>query len=147
MLRKSIDVSLPPNWEQLAEDRRAYRRRGVAGGVLRVRLHPPLSSESVDSASAAAHLTSLLTGIDMDLGVEIKSLAAMHELGPIATSIRKSNSQGLLQFWLIAGEITVFASYTMGALAEAQQDLAEAQRIITGLKLVEESAGPPNENS
>jgi hypothetical protein len=139
MQRFSVEVSLPPTWEQVPEQQHAYRRAGVSGGVLRLSLKAPLEPPPLDAATVSAHLTALLSKSSMDVGDEIKAFTSTLEMGPAASSLRKSEKRGLLQFWLIAGEITVFASYTMGNLAEATTDLAGAQQIIAGLALVEES--------
>lgn len=130
-----VNVSLPSNWEQVPDESRAYRRRGVAGGMLRISLKPPLP-ETAEENPAVAALAKALHEVELDLGKEIRSFQGQTPMGPAATSLRKSESQGLLQFWLVAGKVTVFASYSMGSLAEVQRDLAEAQQIVTGLKLV-----------
>jgi hypothetical protein len=102
---------------------------------LRISLKPPLP-ETAEGNAADVALAKALDEVGVDLGQEIRSFQGQTSMGTAATSLRKSESQGLLQFWLVAGKVTVFASYTMGSLAEAQQDLAEAQQIVTGLRLV-----------
>jgi hypothetical protein len=103
---------------------------------LRISLKPPLP-ETTEGSAADAALARALDEVGVDLvGQEIRSSQGQTSMGPAATSLRKSETQGLLQFWLVAGKVTVFASYTMGSLPEAQRDLAEAQQIVTGLKLV-----------
>ena len=132
MAKYRVNVSLPPNWEQVPDESRTYRRKGVAGGMLRISLNPPLP----EGNPAVAALAKALDEVEIDLGQEIRSFQGQTPMGPAATSLRKSESRGLLQFWLVAGKVTVFSSYTMGSLAEAQQDLAEAQQIVTGLRCV-----------
>jgi hypothetical protein len=133
--RYRVNVPLPTNWEQVAEESRTYRRKGVAGGMLRISLKPPLP-ETTEENPAVAALAKALDEAGMDLGQEIRSFQGQTPMGPAATSLRKSEVRGLLQFWLVAGKVTVFASYTMGSLAEAQLDLAEAQQIVTALNLI-----------
>jgi hypothetical protein len=135
MRRHSIHVSLPSTWEEVPDDLKTYRRC-EAGGVLQMSLRPPLGDESPDEQAVAEALESLLVRINLDFGEEIVASTSTTALGIAATSLRKSQERGLMQFWLIAGEITVFATYVMGSLQEVQQDLAEAQQIIAGLELV-----------
>jgi len=59
-------------------------------------------------------------------------------VGPSATSLRRRPERALLQFWLVAGEVTVFALYIMGDLDAAQQDLAEAQQVMIALRFEDE---------
>jgi hypothetical protein len=135
MRRHQIIVSLPPNWEEVPGDLRAYRRRGVQGGVLRLSLRPPIPDKTCGEAVASVLANSLKT-IELDIGAEVTSVYGPTQMGITATNLRHSQSHGLLQIWLVAGDVTVFASYTMGQLAEARQDLNEAHEIVKTLKLV-----------
>jgi hypothetical protein len=62
---------------------------------------------------------------------------ARSSLGVMATSIWRSRSQGLQQYWMIASEVLIFASYVMGSLDTAEIEMAEAQQIIDGLRFVD----------
>ncbi len=135
-----VNVSLPAAWEQVPAEPRAYRRRGVKRGVLRLSLSPPLTGVD-DGDAVAAALLNFLQGVELDIGQEVKLFHGPTPMGITATCLRKSPSRGLLQFWLVAGEVTVFASYTMGDLAEAKRDLADAHQIVTGLQLIQVDSG------
>jgi hypothetical protein len=75
----------------------------------------------------------MLADVGEDIGEEVASAQGVCPLGLSATSLRRSPERGLLQFWLVAGEVTVFASYIMGDLDAAKQDLAEAQQIMSSI--------------
>ena len=130
-----INVPLPSTWEQVPIESGAYRRRG-SSGVLRISLQPPLAETCPDEQGVSDALKSLLAGLEVDVGDEIHAVAGASPLGMAATSLRRSAQHGLLQFWLVAGQITIFASYTIESSQEAQLDLSEAQQILSGMELV-----------
>jgi len=134
--QRTIKVPLPPNWEAIPGEDRTYRRRGVNGGRLRISL-APAHPERSDASVVLDRLREMLADTGQDVGEELTSARGSCPLGPLATSLRRSAERGLLQFWLVAGEVTVFASYIMGDLDAAQQDLAEAQQVMIAIQFEE----------
>jgi len=77
----------------------------------------------------------LLKSLNMDLGQQV---AVSHEngaLGIVSTAVYKSDKQGLMEFWLIPGKATVFASYVMGGLDNVQAEMVEANNVILKIGL------------
>ena len=132
-----VHVSLPTDWEEVPNESRSYRRKGVNGGTLTISLRPPVAN-AIDENAVVDALGDMLNGVGLDVGQEVTSAHGPSPMGIIATSLYKSQRHGLLQFWLVAAEVTVFASYIMGDLSEAKKDLLEAHQIVKTLQLVHE---------
>jgi hypothetical protein len=136
MRRHTIEVLLPAGWEAISEETHAYRRCGVNGGRLRLSLAPP-HPDYADRGALLVRLRELLAAMGQDTGEELTHAQGSCSLGASATTLRGSAERGLMQFWLVAGDVTVFASYIMGDLDAAQKDLVEAQQIMSTLQLQE----------
>ena len=130
--RTSFIVDLPDNWYEADSGLpKAYRMKGENTGWLHVSLMPAGDTEPLTNA-----LDGLLKSTGLDTGEQIELLQDKTAFGPMAISLHKSESRGLLQFWLIdAGEVWVFASYTMGALDTATEEMAQAQQIVRHLRI------------
>jgi len=130
----TVKIPLPPGWEAIPGESRAYRRKGAGGGWLRRSLYPPQPDLNAGE-DVLGRLQELLAEANLDVGEELHSAHSNTPFGPSATSLRKSSERGLSQFWLVAGKVTVFASDEMGSLDAVQQDLAEAHQAIGSLEL------------
>jgi hypothetical protein len=132
-------MRLPDGWYEAEREPGAhcYRRRVEGSGELRVSLQPPLAGRVRSGRRAEQELARLVAGLgaDLDLGERLALTSGRCALGVYATALCKSERHGLLQFWLIPAEATVFASYTMGSLDAVKQDLAEAMQIMRQVEL------------
>ena len=131
-------VFLPADWREVkGNGARAYRKIGASSGWLNISLLPPEPSLCGDDHATSTRLRKLLDDLGMPLGREVHADTTDCTLGRMAFSIWKSPERGLLQFWLIPSEVMVFASYTMGNLRTAQQEMADAHSIIESLHFVD----------
>lgn len=112
-----------------------FHRRVDHAGVLQISLQPPLPRKVTAGEEIEQELAHLLDGLSMDLGDRELLAHDSCPAGIFATAIHRSKKQGLLQFWLIPGDVTVFASYTMSSLDTVKQDLTEANEIVKTIRL------------
>ncbi len=133
MRHRRLNISFPPNWEPIPGENRAFRKKELGSGTLRISLNPPLDNTIEDGKALLTHLRAILGKLNLDHGSEIRGFSGNCSLGPIATTLWQSPNQGLLQFWLIKSEATIFATYTMGTPETAEKELAESQHVINNL--------------
>jgi hypothetical protein len=136
MANRQLFVNFPQTWEAIQDQSRTFHRKGENTGLLRLSLLPPIEDNcNGDVVSTRLRATLLSTG--MELGKEIQSSHRLCSLGIMATSIWRSPSQGLQQYWMIKTEVLIFVSYVMGSLETVEIEMAEAQQIIDGLRFVD----------
>lgn len=129
--RRSIIVDLPPGWhEEPGKGTHVYRRDGDDSGYLHISLQPPLPQPVNSGQDAEAQLKSLLESLGMPLGEPVLFTHTESAVGIMAVAVYKSPERGMLQFWMIPSEVTIFASYNMGNLATAKQEMTEAHEIM-----------------
>ncbi|MCY3022306.1 MAG: hypothetical protein NTW87_25115 [Planctomycetota bacterium] len=128
---RQLRLTLVAGWyEEPGKSPRTFRRRADGSGVLQISLQPPLKRKVTTGEEAENELARLLDSLGMDLGERQLMAHDKCSSGILATAIYKSQKQGLLQFWLIPREVTVFASYTMGSLETVRQEVAEANEMV-----------------
>jgi hypothetical protein len=131
--RRSFALKLPDGWQEIpGKSPRTYTRRAEGSGFFQVSLQPPLDHPATTGADAERELSDLLDSIgkNMDLG---RRLSVAHEecaSGIMAFADYQSDKHGLMRFWLLPTEVTVFTSYTDGSPAVAESELAEAHRAL-----------------
>jgi hypothetical protein len=136
MANRQLVVHFPHTWEAIQGQSRAFRRKGENTGQLRLSLCPPIEGNG-DGNAVSNRLSTTLLSIGKELGEEIHSSHRLCSLGVMATSIWRSSSQGLQQYWMVESEVSIFASYVMGSLETIEIEMAEAQQIIDGLRFVD----------
>lgn len=135
MEKHTLHVELPPDWYEVPDQwPHAYRHRAPDAGWLHVSLNPPEPELCGDGEKTLARLRALLTSLQIDIGEECEAMHLPCAAGIMAASIRLSDTQGLLMFWLIpAKEELIFAVYTMGDKETASKECADANRIVAEL--------------
>ena len=130
--RLSLQPVLPEGWYVAHPGPPvAYRKANENAGWLHVSVHPP-----AEYTSLAEALNSLMRSLGMETGELVKTVEDEAASGAMATSLFKSRSRGLLQFWLVdAGDAWIFASYTMGDLKSVRDELSDAQQIVKRLRI------------
>ena len=136
MAHRQLFVQFPNTWEAIPGQPRGFHRKGKNTGQLRLSLLPPIDGDC-DGVLLSSRLKTTLLATGMDIGEELHSSHRSSSLGIVATSIWRSPSQGLQQYWMIAGEVLIFVSYVMGSLDSAEIEMAEAQQVIDGLCFVD----------
>jgi hypothetical protein len=76
----------------------------------------------------------LLESLEMPLGERVLVTHTESAAGNMAVAVYKSSERGMLQFWMIPAEVTIFASYNMGNLATAKQEMSEAHEIMKNVR-------------
>jgi hypothetical protein len=107
---------------------RAYQPPGPKPGLLIVSLHPPTGHENPLIA-----LSEQIESFGMPESELLHSGITPGAIGSVATMLYRVPKVGLFQFWLVASEVTVFATYEMGAPQNARKEFAEAAQIIEGM--------------
>lgn len=134
---RTFHLALPPSWEELAgSSPRGYRSSRPGAGILQISLQPPLNGP-VDAERARRELDTLLVKLDADLGVgkRLTLTTTPGVFGPIAKATTQSEQHGLLAFWLLPGEVTIFATYTDGSSRAAEADITEADAALRTVRL------------
>lgn len=135
--RRSFAMSLPDGWHELpGKSPRTYTRQAEGSGVLQISLQPPSDHPISTGTDAEKELTQLLDSIgkSMDLG---RRLSISHDTcasGVMAFADYQSDQHGLMRFWLIPTEVTVFATYTDGRSSVAEHEIAEAHTTLKAAK-------------
>jgi hypothetical protein len=131
MRSRALHVRLPSNWSEVPHlTPRTYRRNTLDSGILQLSLQPSLETEMSDGEQLVAYFLEMLAGLGMSLGSPIISSHMPCAAGVMATALYRDAQRGLLQFWLIPAEVTVFASWEMGGFASASEESTEAQEIL-----------------
>lgn len=138
--RHTLNVFLPPDWYEVPDQSpKAYRLQGSNSGWLRLRLLPKEPDFPEQPEAIVDALQQLLASLELDMGVCQGTTHGPCMEGTFATSLWRSKSQGLMQFWVIPCRVLVFASYTdMGNLQTVQRELADAQSIIDKTVLMQQ---------
>ena len=133
--KRTLLVDIPPGWhEEPGEGTHVYRRDGADSGYLHISLQPPLPQSVTSGAEAEAQLQNLLDNLGMPLGERVLLTHTDGAVGTIAVAVYKSPERGLLQFWMIPSDATIFASYNMGNLETAKQEMSEAHEIMKNVR-------------
>ncbi|MEM6885945.1 MAG: hypothetical protein AAF571_13035, partial [Verrucomicrobiota bacterium] len=127
MNKKTIIVDLPETWAEFPSEGsgRIYRPQYMDAGTMRVYLMPPTDHDNVLIA-----LSEQTESLGMPLGEQIHCEITKGALGAVATMLRKIPGVGLVQFWLLKCEITIFALHEMGNLETIHSELKQASEII-----------------
>lgn len=135
--RRSFTLNLLDGWQELpGKSPRTYSRQADGSGVLQVSLQPALEHAVTSGGDAERELSELLDSIgkDMVLGQRVSVSHEECASGIMAFADYKSDQHGLMRFWLIPTEVTVFASYTDGRSTVSEREIAEAHKTLKGAK-------------
>jgi len=128
---RALVLDLPTGWYEVpGESPRAFRSGNPDSGILQISLLPPPDREIPGNAGVEEQLERLLDGLDMELGERLSLTSEKARSGIVATALYKRPKHGLVQYWLIPGEVTIFATYTMGNPGNATAEFAQAAKIM-----------------
>ena len=100
-----------------------------------ISLQPPLDHKVRSGAEAETALVGILDDLGMELGERKLLSHADSAMGVMAFAVHTPPKAGLVQFWVIPAQVTVFATYEIGNLETVKQEMLEAHRIMLGLRL------------
>lgn len=131
--RRTFTLNLPDGWRELpGKSPRTYSRQAEGSGVLQVSFQPPLDHPATTGADAERELSGLLDSIGKDMALG-QRLSISHEecaSGIMAFANYQSEQHGLMRFWLLPTEVTVFATYTDGRSTVSEREIAGAHKTL-----------------
>ena len=134
---RTLHVILPENWHESDSHEqgggRIYCPNNDNPGRLRISLLPPDESHNKNPLIA---LSGILENTKMPVGEQLAASISQGRAGSIATILRQIPDIGLVQFWLIPSEMTVFMSFEMGDPGRASKGFEEAGEIVSGLEFI-----------
>lgn len=130
-------VILPQDWEEFSRNPRQYRRRDTTSGVLTISLLPAPWPPTDDGEELINHLHEILAKVNQEVGEEQYQGVSDGEADLIAHSLRRSETYGILCFWLLItnAKLMIHASFVMGDPNSVTADLQDAHAIIQGIYL------------
>ena len=133
MPRRKLSVFLPEGWYEVPDETpRAFRRRADRSGVLRISLHPPEGLQHrKDGKALIVRLHEIIRATKMELGAHLSSEFGPCSEGMMAYGVWRSSHYGLMKFWLIPAERSVFGVFMSGPDPEqADREAADAHAIL-----------------
>ena len=129
--QRQLYVFLPEGWHEVAgESPRAFRRDGDRTGWLRISLHPPEGLREAPGQALIVRLHEILRATKMELGAHVSSSFGPCSEGMMAFSVWRSSNYGLMKFWLIPAERSIFGSFMCGDMETAEREAGDAHGIL-----------------
>lgn len=136
--QRKLHVFLPEGWHEVPnETPRAFRRNGDRTGWLRISLHPPEGLHEADGQALIVRLHEILRATKMELGAHVASSFGPCSEGIMASSTWRSSHYGLMKFWLIPAERSIFGSFMCGDMETAEREAADAHGILESAHFAE----------
>jgi hypothetical protein len=134
---RTVRVDLPSGWRELPKggSGRAYSPVGTNRGILRISLQPPHEGDLPDEKAVLRAFNAIAAKVGIDIGEAAYDHPIHAPLGAGLLRIGKHPRYGIVAVAVVFGEVTVLATYEIGSLRHAEEELAQVARILRALRL------------